>query len=173
MDVDWQTIIETAIGSGAGAAVILLISNFRDKRREVKKDFNDAILIQMDLHKMLGVSLSVKKCSEAGQVYSEEMKIINFEWMLTQFSTYHRGKTRSIVKSLDDAKISYKKLEMNVHLRKTTNAIASDYANSIDYAIADCFEAFKALYDHIEATFHPAIPVKLGYKRNAVEVLEK
>jgi hypothetical protein len=173
MDIDWQTIIETAIGSGAGAVIILLISNCRDNRREVKRNFNDAILIQMDLHKMLGASLKVKEHNEMMQVYNQDMKIISFKWMLTQFLTYHRGKTRSIVKNLEDAKISYQKLEMNVHLRKTSSKIANDYAESVDYAIEACFKAFRALYDHIEDTYHPATPVKLGYGSDTVKTLEK
>lgn len=112
--IEWQTIIETAIGSASGAAIILLISYFIGKRR---RDFNDAILMQLDLHQMLGVSLKVKNDYKTGQIYNESIKIISSIWMLTQFLTYHRGKTRSIVKCLFDAKLSYQKLQKNVGLR--------------------------------------------------------
>ena len=63
---------------------------------------------------------------------------------------------------------------MNVGLRKANNS-ASDYESSIDCAIKDCFQAFKALYNYIENTFYSdhAIPVKLGYRNDNAQILIK
>lgn len=172
MNIDWQIIIETAIGSASGAGVIVLISYFIDKRKELQKNFNDAILIQLDLHKMLAISLAVKKSNKRGEVFNEDMQIINFGWMLTQFLTFQRGRTRLITKKLADAQISYQKLQKKVDLRKISNEIAIDYADAIENAIEECFQAFRVLYDYIENTFDDAIPVKLGYKGYNAKILK-
>jgi hypothetical protein len=121
---------------------------------------------------MLGVSLKVKNDYKPGQIYNEGMETISSNWMLPQFLTFHRGKTRSIVKCLFDAKLSYQKLQKNVGLRKV-NKPASDYESSIDCAIKDCFQAFKALYNYIENTFYHAIPVKLRYRNDIAQILKK
>ena len=212
MDIDWQTIIETGIGSASGASVVLLISYFFARKKETKANFNEAISIQLDLHQMLGVSLRIKKFNEAEKVkilkkltaasqgqkeerlwsqfglinlpiYSGDTQIINSEWMLTQFLTYHRGKTRSIVKSLADAKLSYQILKENVVIRNGIRNEAPnndilreatvDYLTAIDNAIDDCFQAFRNLYDYIQNEFCRATPVKLSYRSDSTELLEK
>lgn len=47
-----------------------------------------------------------------------------------------------------------------------------DYLTVIDYAIEDCFCAFRKIYDYIENEFCHATPVKLGYRIDNTEILK-
>jgi hypothetical protein len=135
--MDWERIIETAIAAFMGAGAVVFIDGIVKYYLYKKKNFQEAISIQLALHQMLVVCLKIQefytnKKEYFIKIYSQEkfdkpeqvwlnfrhidlppyMHIfhISLDWDFTQFLSRRENKIRNTLKDLLPAKSSYESL---------------------------------------------------------------
>lgn len=136
--IEWGKMLETLIAAGAGAAVVVVIDWLVKYYLYKKRNFQEAISIQLALHQMLVVSLQIRKFYDDKKeyflkFYSQEkfndteqvwlkfrhvdfspfmntFDVIRLNWDFTQFLADKENDTRKVLKYLIPAKLGYQSL---------------------------------------------------------------
>lgn len=136
--IEWGRMLETLIAAGAGAAAVVFIDWMVKFYLYKKRNFKEAISIQLALHQMLVRSLEIRKLyndvkTESQKNYEQKklndpenvwcnfrhidfpeylntFDVIKFDWDFTQFLSHKEDETRNILRYLIPAKLGYQSL---------------------------------------------------------------
>lgn len=146
--IEWGKMLETLIAAGAGAAVVVVIDWLVKYYLYKKKNFQEAISIQLALHQMLGVSLQIRQFynnqeKHFSQYYSQEkisgspnevwlkfrhidfsgymntFDVIKNDWDFTQFLTGKNNKVRDVLDYLVPIRLGYESLLVIIRERNS------------------------------------------------------
>lgn len=142
--IEWERILETFVGAGAGAGVIVSIDYLIRYYLENKKNFHDAISIQVALNQMLSISLQIRQFNDKKKafflnLYSDisndpnflwsnfrhidlpsflnTFDVIKSDWNFTQFLTKNDNNVRNILKRLIPIKLGFESIMYMCELR--------------------------------------------------------
>ncbi|HEX4068965.1 MAG TPA: hypothetical protein VHX42_02605 [Candidatus Babeliales bacterium] len=150
--IEWGKMLETLIAAGAGAAAVVFIDWMVKFYLYKKRNFQEAISIQLALHQMLVVSLQIRQFYNDKEeyllkLYSQEklpgepkeswlkfrhidfpaymntFDVIKSDWDFTQFLTGKENKVRSVLKHLIPIKLGYQSL---IFIIKERNGVMLD-----------------------------------------------
>ncbi|HEX4045745.1 MAG TPA: hypothetical protein VHZ76_08790, partial [Gammaproteobacteria bacterium] len=135
----WGKMLETLIAAGAGAAAVVFIDWMVKYYIHKKKNFQEAISIQLALHQILAISLQIRQFYNEKEkyflnlysqikvannpaeawltfrhvdfpIYMNTFDIVKSDWDFTQFLTGKENKIRDVLKHLIPIKLGYQSL---------------------------------------------------------------